>query len=99
PASSAGAATEAAGKEADQPDQRDHDSHDEQPMNDEAKAEQDHRQDRQCNQQQHFHPSLRPSGDSLSGSGRKTAKAPARLRTVRTLLPTRIESRLWPTST
>lgn len=46
PASSAGAA-KAAGKEANQPDHRKHDGHDEQPVNDESDAERNKRQDRQ----------------------------------------------------
>src|SRR5579884_3250935 len=66
-----GAGTEAAGEQADQPDQREHGGDDEQPVHDESDAERDDRQDRQQNQQQHLsHPSFRPNrGARFAGFG------------------------------
>src|SRR5690348_4921841 len=82
PASRAGAAAEAACEQADQPDQRDHDGGDEQPMHDETEAEQDDRENRQHNEQQHPLPLLLPEMKGLfSGSGLKTAKCATWLRT------------------
>src|SRR5581483_7521193 len=73
---------QAAGEQADQPDQCEYCGDDEEPMDDESDAERDDGQNSQQNQQEHSYPSSRPNGGLVCGSGLKTVKAPTRLRTA-----------------